>query len=255
MRQKSRTFAKILIISCFGLVACDQYKEHRNPEMSEIEVSAVSMPEANVVHVPMPEPEPVRIPQRAEASSLWQTGSTGFFGDHRASRVGDILTVLIEIDDEAELENESRRSRSSGNEIDGSTFLGYGSKLDAILPGINEDDLPTGSIIDLSSGSTSRGQGSIARNEKVSLKVAVMIIRRLANNNMVIAGRQEVKVNNELRELRVAGIIRPVDVDMSNAIPYEKIAEARISYGGKGQLSRVQTPRYGEDVLDVILPY
>nr|WP_325250177.1 flagellar basal body L-ring protein FlgH [Amylibacter sp.] len=255
MRQKSRNSAKILILLSCVLSACANYTENRNPEVSSIDLTEDVMPEASIVHVPMPEPEPVRIPQRAEASSLWQVGSTGFFGDHRASRVGDILTVLIAIDDEAELANESRRSRSSGNEIDGSTFLGYGTKLDAVLPGINADDLPSGSIVDLSSGSTSRGQGTIARNEKVNLKVAVMIIRRLANDNMVIAGRQEVKVNNELRELRVAGIIRPVDVDTSNAIPYEKIAEARISYGGKGQISRVQQPRYGEDVLDVILPY
>lgn len=255
MRQKSLQNVKILVCASLVLGACSNYSENRNPQLSGIGLDDQTMPEASIVHVPMPDPEPVRTPQRAEASSLWQTGSTGFFGDHRAARVGDILTVMIDIDDEAELENQSRRSRSSGNEIDGSTFLGYGSKLDAVLPGIDPGELPSGSIVDLSSASTSRGQGSIARNEKISLKVAVMIIRRLTNGNLVIAGRQEVKVNNELRELRVAGIIRPVDVDMSNAIPYEKIAEARISYGGKGQISRVQTPRYGEDMLDVVLPY
>ncbi|WP_425051062.1 flagellar basal body L-ring protein FlgH [Psychromarinibacter sp. S121] len=255
MRMKSPKPAMTLTLAAFTLSACAAYKEHRDPELTSMVLDETTMPEVNTVYVPQPEPEPVRMPDRAEATSLWRTGSTGFFGDHRASRVGDILTVTIDIDDEAELENESRRSRSSGNEIDGSTFLGYESKLDAILPGINADDLPSGSIIDLSGESSSRGRGSIARNEKIKLKVAVMIIRRLGNGNLVIAGRQEVKVNSELRELRVAGIIRPVDVDMTNAIPYDKIAEARISYGGKGQLTRVQTPRYGEDMLDVVLPY
>lgn len=255
MRQKSITSATLLVMGLLTLSACGSYQEHRNPQLSDIRLDEEIMPEAAVVQVPMPEPAPVHVPERAEAASLWQAGSTGFFGDHRASLVGDILTVEIEIDDEAELENESERSRSGGTEVGAPTFLGYGSKLDRILPGIDAEDLPTGDLIDLSSGSSSRGEGSIARNEKISLKVAAMIMRRLENGNLVIAGRQEVRVNNELRELRVAGIIRPVDVDMNNTIPYDKIAEARISYGGKGQISQVQQPRYGEDLLDVALPY
>ena len=256
MRQKSKHIAPFMLASgLIALSACAQYEEHRNPQLSDMTLDATTMPEAATVRVPLPAPKPVHIPQRAEASSLWQSGSTGFFGDHRASDVGDILTVLIEIDDEAQLENASQRSRSSGNEIDGSTFLGYETKLDKVLPGISEDDLPQGSLVDLSADSSSRGAGKIERNEKISLKVAGMIVQKLSSGNLVVAGRQEVRVNNELRELRVAGIIRPVDIDMSNAIPYEKIAEARISYGGKGQLSRVQQPRYGEDALDVVLPY
>lgn len=252
MRQKSFT---CIVVTGALLAGCAQYSDHRNPELSNIELTPATIPEAVVVKVPEPEPEPVYVPKRAEATSLWQSDSSGFFGDHRAARVGDILTVMIDIDDEAELENESRRSRSSGNNIDGSTFLGYESKLDRVLPGIDPETLPSGDLVDLSAGSSSRGEGSIQRNEKINLKVAVMIMDKLGNGNLVIAGRQEVRVNNEKRELRVAGIIRPVDVDMTNAIPYEKIAEARISYGGEGQISRMQQPRYGEDMLDVVLPY
>ncbi|MFD2739560.1 flagellar basal body L-ring protein FlgH [Sulfitobacter aestuarii] len=256
MRQKSIPPAlPLLLIAALGLGACTEYEKHRDPQLSDMELSAATMPEAASVRVPMPPPKPVRIPQRAEAASLWQTGSTGFFGDHRAAQVGDILTVLIEIDDEAQLRNESQRARSSANAIDGSTFLGYESKIDRVLPGLSADDLPSGALVDLSGNSASRGTGQIRRNEKISLKVAGMIVEKLASGNLVVAGRQEVRVNNELRELRVAGIIRPVDIDISNSIPYEKIAEARISYGGKGQLSRVQQPRYGEDALDVVLPY
>ncbi|TGD61889.1 flagellar basal body L-ring protein FlgH [Tabrizicola sp. WMC-M-20] len=237
------------------LAACSQGAEHRNPQVGGMILDGTTMPETLNVRVPMPEPEPIRLKQRADAASLWESGSRGFFGDQRAARVGDILTVEIMIKDEAELQNESRRSRSSGTEVDRPTFLGYGSKLDKILPGISEDDLPDGPIIDLTSESSARGQGRISRNETIRLKVAALIVQRLANGNLVIAGRQEVKVNNELRELRVAGIIRPVDIEMNNTIPYQKIAEARISYGGRGQLSQVQQPRYGTDFLDVVLPY
>lgn len=177
---------------------------------------------------------------RAEAASLWKRDNAGFFGDRRATKVGDILTILIQIDDEAKLENASQRSRSSGNEITGAAAIG---------------NLPSGPLIDLDGTSSSRGNGSINRQEQVRLKVAAMVIRALDNGNLVVAGRQEVKVNNELRELRVAGIIRPVDISMDNSIPYDRIAEARITYGGRGQISRVQQPRYGEDMLDVVLPY
>lgn len=244
-----------LLILSTGLTACAEIAENRDPQLSGMVLDGQVMPEVNMVRVPQPSTDAARTPYRAEGASLWTNGAEGFFDDNRASDVGDILTVVIEIDDEAQLENESKRSRSSGNEVDGSTFLGYETKLDRFMPGLNPGDLPSGSLVDLSSNSSSRGQGSIERNERIRLRVAAMVLQELAGGNLVIAGRQEVRVNHELRELRIAGIIRKVDVDMSNSIPYDRIAEARISYGGVGQISRVQQPRYGEDALDVILPY
>lgn len=251
----TRTPLLPLAMIAAALAGCAKYSEHRDPQLSGMVLDGQTMPEVASIRVPQPAPAAARTPHRAEAASLWRTDAQGFFEDNRANSVGDILTVVIEIDDEAQLENASRRSRSSGTEVDGSTFLGYESKLDRYMPGLNPGDLPSGSLVDLSSNSASRGAGSIERNERIRLRVAAMVLQELAGGNLVIAGRQEVRVNNELRELRIAGIIRKVDVDMSNAIPYDRIAEARISYGGKGQLSRVQQPRYGEDALDVILPY
>lgn len=237
------------------LAGCTKIDELRDPKMSELVLDGESVPEARNIRVPQPEPEPFVPLKRADRASLWAHGSKGFFGDHRAARVGDILTVLIEIDDEAELRNASTRSRQNGTSVGAPTFLGYESKLDRVLPGLNAEDLPSGDLIDLSTSDNFRGNGTIRRGEEINLKVAAMIVQKLSNGNLVIAGRQEVRVNAELRELRVAGIIRPVDIEMSNTIPYEKIAEARIAYGGKGQLSRVQQPRYGADALDVFLPY
>jgi len=244
-----------LLCLLIALTACSKINEQRDPQLSNLVLDPETMPEAARISVPMPDPEPYVAPKRADRASLWATGSSGFFGDHRAGKVGDILTVMIEIDDEAKLRNASERSRSNETGLAADSFLGYESKLDRVLPGINPEDLPEGDLVDLSSTDRFRGNGRIQRNEVINLKVAAMIIRKLANGNLVIAGRQEVRVNAELRELRVAGIIRPVDIEMSNTIPYEKIAEARIAYGGKGQLSRVQQPRYGADALDIILPY
>jgi flagellar L-ring protein precursor FlgH len=215
---------------------------NRDPELSDMSVTGSTMPEASFVQVPMPPPEPPRLMHRAEAASLWQRGSGGFFADQRASRVGDILTIDIRIDDRAQMRNASQRERS------GSGSAGFPSLLGL-------DNLPTGDIIDLSSTFEAEGSGSINRGESIDLKVAALVIQSLPNGNLVIAGRQEVKVNQELRELRVAGIIRPQDIQMNNTIPYEKVAEARITYGGRGQISRQQQRSYGEDIVDIVLPY
>jgi len=239
-----------------ALSACGEYKKHRDPALSDMVLDGQTMPEVNRISVPMPDTEPPRPPKRAEASSLWGKNTRSFFGDRRAQEVGDLLTVVIDIDDSAQLRNASERTRSGGQNVQDPVFLGYGGQIDKILPGVDPADLPTGgSIIDLGSSSTTAGEGSIKRNETITLRIAALIVKELPNGNFVIAGRQEVKVNNELRELRVAGVIRPVDIKIDNSIPYDKIAEARIAYGGRGQLSRVQKPRYGEDFLDVILPY
>lgn len=256
MKNKKNLVSRgLLAASLISISACAKIDEHHDPQLSDLSVDESIISEAAIVSIPMPEKIETPTPVRSEGASLWQKGSTGFFGDQRATEVGDILTVLIEIDDQAQLENGSSRSRKSANSVGAPTLFGYETRIDKVLPGIGAADVPAGGLMDLSSKSSSEGEGSIERNEKISLKVAAMIIKRLENGNFVIAGRQEVRVNSELRELRVAGVVRPVDIGMNNSVPYDKIAEARITYGGRGQISRVQQPRYGEDALDVILPY
>jgi flagellar L-ring protein precursor FlgH len=228
---------------------------NRDPKISGVELTEHTMPEVARVQVPMPPPEVKRAPDRAEAASLWERGAGGFFGDQRATKVGDILTINIEIEDEAQLSNATDRTREGGGSMARPKLFGYGTQIDKVLPGVGPDDLPSGNIVDITSVSRASGSGSINRNESIKLKVAALVVQQLPNGNMVVAGRQEVKVNEELRELRVAGIIRPQDIAMNNTISYEKIAEARITYGGRGQLTRQMHRAYGEDFLDIILPY
>ncbi len=226
-----------------------------NPRISNIQMNAQTMPEASRVSVPMPPPQAAPVFARAEAASLWQPGATNFFADQRASQIGDILTIDINIDDEAQLSNATARSRDGSSSMGSPTFFGYGSKIDKLLPGIDPEDLPTGHIVDLDASKSASGSGSIDRAETINLKVAALVVQTLPNGNMVIAGRQEVKVNSELRELRVAGIIRPQDIQRNNVIAYDKIAEARITYAGRGQISRQTRTSLGEGALDIILPY
>lgn len=245
----------ILILTLFTALGCERLNEMRDPQTSPLVVNASSIPEVARVSIPMPEVTPAPPPQRAEASGLWSNSTRSFFGDNRAQQVGDILTVIIDIKDKADLSNQSERSRSATQSAGRPTFFGYGRQIDAILPGVSESDLPTGDIVELGSSSGMSGEGSIKRNETIRLRVAATIIETLPNNNFIIAGRQEIRVNNELRELRIAGVVRPVDISLRNTISYDQIAEARISYGGRGQISAIQQPRYGHDALEVILPY
>ena len=240
-------FLAVLSVSGCGTQA---FKD-RDPEVSKINVNTDELH----VQVPMPDPEAQRTYNRAEAASLWNPGTKGFFGDQRATTVGDLLTVNIEINDEASFSNASNTTRGGSSTIGKPVLFGYETKLDKVLPGLSEADVPKGDLAQLASNTSSNGSGKIKRGESIKLKIAALVIQKLPNGSLVIAGRQEVKVNHELRELRIAGIIRPQDIGTDNTIPYDKVAEARIVYGGRGQLSRSQRINYGGTIADIILPY
>jgi len=196
--------------------------------------------------VSMPLPAPVGEP--AAPNSLWRTGARSFFNDQRAAKVGDILTVNIEIQDSAQVNNTTARSRTSNTEAGVQALLGLEGNL-----------VGTGTSLDPAVGfdstTSSNGTGSVNRQESVNLTIAAVITDRLPNGNLVIGGSQEVRINNELRELLVSGVIRPEDVAADNTIEHTKIAEARISYGGRGDISQMQRDKYGKLIYDQIAPF
>ncbi len=202
---------------------------------------------ATPVYAPAPEVQPRQSP--VQSASLWRSGPTSLFGDRRAQDRGDILTVVIEIDEEASISNATERSRNANEALAIGALLGL-PDLVADLTGVSVDP-----AADLSSSSQSSGDGSVQRTEEITLRLAATVTNVLPNGHFVIAGSQEVRVNFELRDLRVHGVIRPEDISRSNEITYDKIADARISYGGRGQITDVQQPRYGQQVADIVLPF
>ena len=189
--------------------------------------------------------------ERGAPNSLWRTGSRNFFRDQRATRVGDILTVHIEIRDKAELSNSSNRQREASTSAGITNFFG----LEQVLGDVFNSAFDPQSMIAADAESEHRGQGAINREEKIELTVAAVIVDHLPNGNLVIAGRQEVRINSELRELTVSGIIRPEDITSENTINHTQIAEARISYGGRGSISAVQRPGWGQRIGDAVSPW
>lgn len=188
---------------------------------------------------------------RSTSGSLWAGNRESLLGDRRAMTRGDILTVVIEIDDRAEISNSSNRSRSANQQMAVSSLFGIPQRLNPRLPeGASLDP-----AVQLGSSSTASGDGSIRRNEKLTLRVAATIIDVLPNGVLSIEGSQEVRVNYELRELLVSGYVRPQDISRQNQVTYDNIAAARISYGGRGQISQMQQPRYGQQIVETLLPF
>tara|TARA_B100001765_G_scaffold211859_1_gene175033 strand:+ start:818 stop:1558 length:741 start_codon:yes stop_codon:yes gene_type:complete len=217
------------------------------PEFSAIE-NPVDRSDYKPVTMPMPEPE-VEITQM---NSLWSSNRQAFFEDQRADTVGDILTVVIDMSNSAEFESTSARSRAAGENAGISALGGFENYLDAKLLPDGGDPATLAGVN--STGSTSN-TGSTESEDDLELRIAAVVSQILPNGNMVISGRQEVRVNYEKRVLEIAGVIRPEDITIENSIPYDKIAEARIGYGGKGFISDVQQPRYGQQIFDILLPY
>lgn len=216
------------------------------------ELSGIQDPHAAAGYTPVSLPMPTPLPAERNPNSLWRTGAKAFFKDQRAAKVGDLLTVNIKIDDQAKLANESKRTRANSDKAGMPNLLGLETDtLSRVLPsGANPS-----SLVDLSSSTSNDGKGSVDRKEQIELKVAALVTQTLPNGNLVIQGRQEVRVNFEARDLQITGVIRPEDITAQNTISYEKIAEARISYGGRGQITDVQQPRYGQQLFDIIMPF
>jgi flagellar L-ring protein precursor FlgH len=214
----------------------------RGPQLAGIE-----NPAGRPVSMPMPAPQAAP----TEANSLWRAGSRTFLRDQRAAQVGDLVTVLVQIEDRAQLQNTTERSRANTESMGLPRLLGLESSYARLLPGgIDPSNLMSGQ-----SDSSSRGDGQIQRTETVTLRVAATVTQTLPNGNLVVAGRQQVRVNAELRDLQVSGIIRPQDIGSDNTVKHDRLAEARIAYGGRGTVSDVQQPRYGQQLLDIIMPF
>ncbi len=247
-----KTFKFALIATtALTLCACGASERLANigkaPEQSKIE-NPTTQPDYKPVSMPMPRAEEVS----RSANSLWAKDKrTTFFKDQRARTVGDILTVMINIDDTGKIENETTRTRTSSETAALPNILGIESQFAKVLP----EAVDPSSLVDGNADSNHVGNGEIDRSEEIDLRLAALVTQVLPNGNLVIQGRQEVRVNFENRILELQGVIRPEDITNQNIIPYDKIAEARIGYGGKGQLSDVQQPRYGQQVYDVIFPF
>lgn len=245
-RLRRITTSALLLASCAlgGCSSIDRLSQiGEQPKLSAID-NPTTQPGYKPVQMPMPKPEVASY----NPNSLWRNGSRAFFKDQRARQVGDLLTVTVNITDKANLSNETQRSRTSKEDSGITDFIGSQTVTQPlkVLPG---------RLLTTDSTSSADGKGSVNRQEALQTNVAAVVTQVLPNGNLVVEGKQEIRVNYEIRELVVAGIVRPEDIQSDNTIDSSKIAQARIAYGGRGQITDVQQPRYGQQVMDVLLPF
>lgn len=240
----------LALMACSMLSACGAADRISNigapPEMSKI-TNPTTAEDYQPISMPMPAPTQ----EVTQMNSLWASNRQTFFKDQRASNVGDIITVLIDIQDEATVENETSRSRSSSEQAQLNRLLGIEQALSKVFP----EAIDNTALIDGGADSNFAGTGSIEREEEITVKLAAIVTQILPNGNMAIHGRQEVLVNYEKRILQINGVIRPQDISVGNTVSYDQIAEARIVYGGEGQITDYQQPRYGQQLYDIIFPF
>lgn len=242
-----RQFASLVVIAV-SLSACGAINRIENIGKPPT-LAPVTDPVVHSAYHPVaapPAPAPVHL-----ANSLWTSGAHSFFHDPRASHVGDILTVDISIADAAKISDTTKRSRDNSNNAGLSNFFGLEGPLAAALPAGADPS----KLVNMASTTSNSGSGSVDRSEDINLTLAAIVTQVLPNGNLVIRGHQQVLVNNELRDLQISGIVRTEDITNANTVGLSQIAEARISYGGKGQITDVQQPPYGDQLYDILMPF
>ena len=238
-----RSLLVILLVALSGCGSLERLSNiGRPPPMSRM-TDPTREPDYRPLTEPMPQPQP----PPDDAASLWRPGSRAFFKDQRAANVGDILTILVNITDAADVEDGTNATRNGSENLGVPNLFGLQSKLKLLSSN------PTLVSTNSTNGNTSTGV--IKRNETVTLRLAGIITQVLPNGNLVVTAKQEVRVNSELRVLQVAGIVRPQDIASDNTVTHDRLADARISYGGEGQLTDLQPPRYGQQLMDILLPF
>ena len=245
MKPRTATLIPAILLGALALSGCADKMADFNKEPALTPVGAGLKPNRVAELSDAPPPS---VPKRG--NSLWTDASTDLFRDPRAARVGDVVTVKIAIKDKASIDNSTQRSRDSKNNLalSNSWDLNYGNG--------NFKAAGSGKVgSDIATGTSSKGQGNISRSESIELLVAAVVSEVLPNGNLVVSGTQEVRVNQEVRVLNVAGVLRPRDIATDNTVSYDKIAEARISYGGRGRVTEVQQPGWGQQLIDLFAPF
>lgn len=241
MRNVTAKFSALFLVGT-ALSACSAVDRLQNIGEAP-KLAAVGNPAGSPIVAEIPRPVPIT----HDNNSLWQPGSQSFFHDPRAMHVGDVITVNVSVADTAKMQNTTSRSRTNSDNANLTNFFGLEK---VITPALD----PT-SVVKMGSDNSNVGAGSIQRAESISMTLAALVAQVLPNGNLVIDGHQQVRVNNELRDMRLSGIVRREDITQNNTIDLSQIAEARVIYGGQGTMSDVQQPRYGSQLFDIIMPW
>ena len=231
-----------LLLAGVSLTACSAVDRIRNIGEAP-RLDAVGNPAGTKIVDEIPRPQPITHID----NSLWQPGAQSFFHDPRAMHIGDVITVNVTVADTAKLSNTTSRSRTNSDDANLTNFFGLEKALPSSIDPTN--------VVKMGSDNSNVGAGSIQRDETINMTLAALVAQVLPNGNLVIDGHQQVRVNNEMRDMRLSGIVRREDITQGNTVNLSQIAEARVTYGGQGIMTDVQQPRYGSQLFDILMPW
>ena len=241
-------FFSLLLASCSNTIE-KLSRIGKAPEFAKIELPAIDIAPQDETKKHTQTQVNQRYAQRV--NSLWSPGSNNFFRNKHNWRLGDIIMVKVDITDSAKIDNSTQHTRKGGETVGIPNVLG----LEKTIAEAVSSDGKAANLISTNNQHQHQGSGNISRKEAVSTEISALVTQIFQNGNLLIQGKQEVRINNELREVTIAGIIRPRDISDANTIKSEQMAEARISYGGRGSVSDVQEPRIGNQVIDILSPF
>ena len=238
------SFLKItaLLLAGVSLSACSAVDRISNIGEAP-KLDKVGNPAGAQIVAEIPRPQPITHID----NSLWQPGAQSFFHDPRAMHIGDVITVNVTVADTAKMQNTTSRSRTNSDDANLTNFFGLEKALPSSIDPTN--------VVKMGSDNSNVGAGSIQRQEDINMTLAALVAQVLPNGNLVIDGHQQVRVNNELRDMRLSGIVRREDITQENTVNLSQIAEARVTYGGQGIMTDVQQPRYGSQLFDILMPW
>lgn len=249
--MKQQTLISLLALTALSACAGTMEKLEgigKPPALAHVK-DPTAEPDYRPLTWPLPESP---VPTQAAANSLWQPGARAFFRDGRAARVGDILRVKINITDQAEFKNDTTNTRNTQEKLTAPTFFGFERKLRSYTPVVNP---VAGALADVTGGNTHQGNVTAKRKETVQTQLAAMVTQVLPNGNFVIQGKQEFLMNYDVREVSINGVVRPQDIGSDNTVDSTQVAEARITYGGRGQNMDTMQRRWGSQAIDIISPF
>ena len=173
-------------------------------------------------------PPPVQqvAPAQADGSIYHDSQNMELFPDPRAHRVGDILTVALVESTQATKKATTSTSKTDKAKIAAPTVLGQGLTLG-------------GKVADtsLSGERTFDGAGSSSQSNQLTGQITVTVAQRLSNGNLMVRGEKWLTINQGQELVRISGIVRPQDIGQDNVVASTRVADARISYTGRGTLA------------------
>ncbi len=196
-------------------------------------------------------PIQTRDTREAPTGSLWNENCASLYEDHRARKVGDILTITVV--------EESKGSKEASTKANKDKSLEGSFKFGGVSAGNSGTSSPVGAF---SFGpyqgqfkNDFAGKGATSRTDSMSAYMTATVVDVLPNNNLLIRGSRWTKVNDEMQQTILEGIVRPIDISRNNTIQSQHIAEAKIFLVGKGPVSKHQKPGWLSQIIDAVNPF